>query len=421
MLAKPTVSPKGTVRTAQNGSGSVFVLENRRPMSELSARARHVLYHCVTEYVATGEPVGSRTLAKRSGLDLSPASIRNVLADLEDLGYLRQPHTSAGRVPTAKAFRLFIDALMEARAPTEDEEAAIRETFSAFEPGQNVMHETGKLLSELTGTAAVVLAPRAETLVLKQLRFIRTGPDEVLAVLVMNSGIVHRFLSATVTEAELHRIHNLLDDVVEGRTLGDLHELFERRLQTERVQQDELRSRAFALGGAAVEEAVGGGRMNLVIEGQERLLEKPEFDDAGHVRRLVTALDAREKLVKLLDLAIHDKGGHVVVGEETEGLGGGQLAIVGAPYSSYGHAAGTVGVIGPTRMDYARVVPLVAATAHAMTEFMGRGEGSGRGGARHGERTGGRHGERTGERTGERGGPRPEDRLEPGKKKPDEE
>src|SRR5580693_948365 len=146
-------------------------------MSELSARARHVLYHCVTEYVATGEPVGSRTLAKRSGLDLSPASIRNVLADLEDLGYLRQPHTSAGRVPTDRAFRLFIDALMQMHVLTLEEEAAIRDRFSSLEPGDNVMRATGKLLSELTGTAAVVLSPRAETLVLRHLRFIRTSSD----------------------------------------------------------------------------------------------------------------------------------------------------------------------------------------------------------------------------------------------------
>src|ERR1700693_6283664 len=115
-------------------------------MSELSARARQVLYHCVTEYVATGEPVGSRTLAKKSGLDLSPASIRNVLADLEELGYLKQPHTSAGRVLTHRAFRLFIDALMQVHQRTGEQETAIRERFEAIEPGQNVMRETGKLL-----------------------------------------------------------------------------------------------------------------------------------------------------------------------------------------------------------------------------------------------------------------------------------
>jgi heat-inducible transcriptional repressor len=344
-------------------------------MAELSARARQVLYHCVTEYVATGEPVGSRTLAKKSGLDLSPASIRNVLADLEDAGYLRQPHTSAGRVPTDRAFRLFIDALMHVHELTSDEETSIRERFASIEPGQNVMRETGKLLSELTGTVAVVVAPRAQTLVLRQLRFLRIAPDEVLAVLVMKNGTVqNRFLRVTQSEDDLRRMHNLLDDVVEGRTLGDLRELFERRLQSERVQQDELRRKAFELGGAAVEEAVGR-ETDLVIEGQDKLLDKPEFDDVGHVRRLVTALDAREKLVRLLDLAMQAKGGHVVVGEEVGDLGGGELAIVGAPYTAHGQAAGTIGVIGPTRMDYPRVLPLVAATANAMSEFMDRAEG----------------------------------------------
>ena len=344
-------------------------------MPELNARARQVLYHCVTEYVATGEPVGSRTLSKKSGLDLSPASIRNVLADLEEMGYLRQPHTSAGRVPTDRAFRLFIDALMQVHALTNEEQAAIRDRLASMEPGMNVMRETGKLLSELTGTAAVVLAPRTETLVLKHLRFIRTSNDEVLAVLVMKNGTVqNRFIAAAATEQELQRIHNLLDDVVEGRSLGDLRELFERRLQTERVQHDDVRRRAFELGGAAVEEAAGGESADLIVEGQDRLLEKPEFHDAEHVRVLVTALDAREKLVALLDLAMQAKGGHVVVGEEVGELGGGQLAIVGAAYTTHGHAAGSVGVIGPTRMDYPRVVPLVAATANAMSEYLERAE-----------------------------------------------
>src|SRR5262249_52169993 len=160
-------------------------------MAELSQRARQVLYHAVTEYVTTGVPVGSRTLAKKSGLDLSPASIRNVLSDLEEAGFLVQPHTSAGRVPTDKAFRLFIDALMEVRELSREDGARIRERFAQIEPGTNVMRETGKLLSDLTGTAAVVVAPRIETQSLKHLRFVRTSPGELLAVLVMSNGNVH--------------------------------------------------------------------------------------------------------------------------------------------------------------------------------------------------------------------------------------
>jgi heat-inducible transcriptional repressor len=265
---------------------------------------------------------------------------------------------------------------MQVHALTHQEESAIRNRLQSLEPGQDLMRATGKLLSELTGTAAVVLAPRKETLVLKHLRFLRTSPDELLAVLVMKNGMVqNHFLAVAATESELQRIHNLLDDVVEGRTLGDLRALFETRLQNERVQRDEVRRKAFELGGAALEEAVAGDT-DLVIEGQERLLEQPEFADAGDVRRLVTALDAREKLVKLLDMVMSTaKGGRVAMGAEVGELGAGPLAIVGSAYTAHGQAAGTVAVIGPTRMDYPRVVPLVAATASAVSEYMDRSEG----------------------------------------------
>src|SRR5687767_1328437 len=196
-------------------------------MPDLSQRAKQILYACITEFVATGEPVGSRTLSKRGGIDLSPASIRNVLSDLEEMGYLHQPHTSAGRVPTDKAFRLFIDAMMEVRNLTDEENAQILQRFSEIEPGPNFLRETGRLLSDLAGTAAVVISPRAETMTMKHLRFIRTMPGEVLAVLVMSNGTVqNRFIKADIQENDLQKIHNLLDDVIEGRTLGDLRELF---------------------------------------------------------------------------------------------------------------------------------------------------------------------------------------------------
>src|SRR4051812_17039221 len=153
-------------------------------MADLGQRARQILYAAISEFVATGEPVGSRTLSKKHGIDLSPASIRNVLSDLEEWGYLHQPHTSAGRIPTDRAFRLFIDALMEWRELSAEDHARIRERFDDLTPGKNVMRETGKLLSELTGTAAVVITPRGNALTLKHLRFVRIQQDEVLAVLV---------------------------------------------------------------------------------------------------------------------------------------------------------------------------------------------------------------------------------------------
>ena len=343
-------------------------------MTELSARARQILYACITEFVSTGEPVGSRTLSKKHGIDLSAASIRNVLSDLEEWGYLQQPHTSAGRVPTDRAFRLFIDALMRTRDLAPEDIAAIRERLEALSPGANLMRESGKLLSELTGTAAVVVTPRAESLTLRHLRFVRIQQGELLAVLVLSDGTVqNRFIRGEVAEADLLRVHNLLDDVIEGRTLGDLRDLFSRRLATEQVQRDDLRRRAFELGGVAVEETleleIGA---DVVIEGQAKLLEQPEFAGGEGLKQIVSALDERAELVRLLDATLAAKGTTVVLGHEAGQLGGGQLSIVGAAYKDHGRAAGSIGVIGPTRMDYPKVVPLVAATANAMTAFISK-------------------------------------------------
>ncbi len=347
----------------------------RPSVSELSPRARLILYAAVTEYVETGQPVGSRTLSKKAGLDLSPASIRNVLADLEEAGYLTQPHASAGRAPTDKAFRLYIDSLMERREPSADDAARIRTGFDSIEAmagERDVMRQTGKLLSELTGTAAVVVSPRVESLSLKHMRFIRTNPDELLAVLVMSNGSVqNRFLRGGATEADLARIHNVMDDVTEGRTLKELRDLFARRLASEQVQSDDVRRQAFQLGEAALSDATQRPA-DVVIEGQSKLLDQPEFADAAGVKQVVTALDERQRLVELLDATMEARGTTVVVGREAGELGGGQLSIVGAQYTDAGRNIGTVGVIGPTRMDYPKVVPLVTATAHAMTAFIER-------------------------------------------------
>jgi heat-inducible transcriptional repressor len=341
-------------------------------MAELSSRARQILYACITEFVATGEPVGSRTLSKK-GIELSPASIRNVLSDLEELGYLHQPHTSAGRVPTDKAFRLFIDAMMEMRSLTDEENAHLLARFREIEPGPGFLRETGRLLSELAGTAAVVVSPRAETMTLKHLRFIRTNPGEVLAVIVMANGTVqNRFLKAQVEENDLHKIHNLLDDVIEGRALGELRDLFARRLQSEKVQEDRVRKRAFELGEAAMAGASDQGA-DVVIEGRAKLLGLPEFSDAQGLKGVVNALDEADGIVRLLDATLAATGTSVVVGREAGDLAGGQLAIVGAAYHNQGRTAGSVGIIGPTRMDYPKVVPLVTATANAMSTVIDRG------------------------------------------------
>jgi heat-inducible transcriptional repressor len=342
-------------------------------MSDLQYRARSILYAAITEFISTGEPVGSRTLAKKYGLDLSPASIRNVLSDLEEAGYLHQPHTSAGRIPTDQAFRLFIDTLMQVRPLSVDEREHIVERFYRLAPGANWTRESGRVLSELTGTA-VVIAPKRETRALTQLRFIPTKPGEMLAVVVLtDNSVENRFIRVDkpLSESELTRVHNLLNDVIEGRSLGEVRELFARRLQDDRVQIDSLRHRAFELGHQAVGE--GGLSENLVIEGEQLLLEHPAFSDVDRMRQLIHALGERETIVSLLDRTIASQEVQIFVGSETGDLVGGHLSVVAAPYTDQGRVAGTIGVLGPTRMDYPKVVPLVEATADAMSASLRRG------------------------------------------------
>lgn len=343
-------------------------------MKELGQRSKRILFAAITEFIATGDAVGSRTLARKYGLDLSAASIRNVLSDLEEAGYLRQPHTSAGRVPTDRALRMFIDTLAEVRATSPEEQARMGARFAKiYEGSGDILRETGRLLSELSGQAAVIGAPSGEHRSLSQLRFIPTKPGQLLAVLVFSDGSVeNRFIPIEdrLEEPELGRVHNVLADVIEGRTLGEVRDLFARRLADDRTTFDQLRHKAFELGRQAMSITRPA---DVVIEGQARLIDMPEYADVERLKNLMRALEERQDLVALLDKTVQAGAVTVFVGREAGDIGGGELSIVVAPYSEHGRATGTVGVIGPTRMDYAKVMPLVDAAAAAMSEALNKG------------------------------------------------
>jgi len=335
---------------------------------QLSPRARRILFAVVTEYIETGEPVGSRTLSRRHGLELSAASIRNVLSDLDEAGLLLQPHTSAGRIPTDSAIRFFIDALMEVRALEPTDRSSLKARVAEiYANSGDPLRDSGRLLSELSGNAAIV-ARQTRVRALSQLRFIPTRPGQLLAVLVFEDGTVeNRFVSleGAVSDTELTRIHNLLSDVIEGRTLGEVRELFARRLADDRVAVDTLRRRAFDLAHRALSDV--NDKSDLVIEGQKRLLDLPEYADVARLKSLVVALDERQDLVLLLDRTLEAGAVTVYVGNETDLGPSANLSLVVAPFTENGQPAGTVGVLGPTRMDYAKVMPLVEATAGAMS------------------------------------------------------
>ncbi len=349
-------------------------------MTGLSHRARKILFATVTEYIATGTPVGSRTLSRKYALDLSPATIRNVLSDLEDAGLLMQPHTSAGRIPTERALRIFIEALSEFHEVTADQRRQMHERFAEIfaqvdARPEEILRRTGQAVADLTGAAAVVAASPADTRKLSHIRFIRTAPEKLLAVLVFSDGVVeNRYIRAPedVGETELSRIHNLLGDVVEGRTLGAVRDLFKRRLIDERTEIDQLRRKAFDLGHQALMDVSRGGE-EVIITGAARLIDLPEYTDAEQLRKLMMALEDRENLVSLLDEVIDAGSVTVYIGSEAGELGEARLSLVVAPYKDGEAPVGAIGVLGPTRMDYARIMPLVGATAAAISAAIKKG------------------------------------------------
>ncbi len=324
----------------------------------------------MTEFIASGEPVASRTLTKKYGFELSAATIRNVLADLEESGYLTQPHTSAGRVPTEAAYRLFVDALMEERQLSHEERTDIDGWFSELPPGTDLLREAGRRLSHLSGAPAVLVRAGSATRTLLKLRFIATRPGELLAVIVFSDGTVeNRFLGVEepVSDAELERIHNMLEDAVSGRTLVDVREHFVSGMR-EQNELGPLSQKGWSLVRAAAESA--GRGLTIEIEGQARLLERPDVESA---RELLRVLEDRQRLLALLDSALSSDNVRVYLGEEAAQAVGCPVSVVAAAFREEdGESAGALGVIGPTRMDFPFVVPRVSAAAGAMSAALAK-------------------------------------------------
>ena len=340
--------------------------------AELSFRSRSILYAVVSEYIATGEPVGSRTLSKRYGIQLSPASIRNVLADLEEAGYLTQPHPSAGRVPTDAGFRFFVDALVSMREIAQEDREAILARMRSFKPGQDdFLRETGRLLSTLTGAVAVISAPRPEAEPLTHLHFVPLRAGTYLALLVSRSGAVQNRVvdfHDAISGTELERVHNYLSEIVQGRSLSEVRELLAREITDARDQYEKLRSRAKDL----VEATVSGAKheTHIVVEGQGRMLEWPETADMDKVRGYIRAFEEKGRLLELLDRTLSSGGVQVLIGAETNLSEVQDISMVAAHYGAQGQSPGALGVIGPTRLDYAKVVPIVRFTAKIFGETL---------------------------------------------------
>ncbi len=341
-----------------------------QPIGELTDRMRDIFGLVVEAYLDRGLPIGSKALA--GSVSLSPASIRGVMQELEERGLLTHPHTSAGRVPTESGLRLFVDGIMQASAPDPRERAEIERQIVRDQPIEDALAAATAALSGLSHAAGVVLAPKRELRV-KQLSFVPLSDTRALAVLVGSDGSVeNRIISfdGGASAVALTEISNFINARLSGLTLGEAEE----RLRAE------IRDRKEAIDSAAAELVASGlaawsqdhaRRPVLIVRGQDNLIDEIAAEDLERVRRLLDELEDRQEIVRLLESARDAPGCRIFIGSENRMFALSGSSVIAAPYrGSQGEVVGVVGVIDPTRLNYARVVPMVDFTAKALTRLM---------------------------------------------------
>lgn len=342
------------------------------PIALLSDRARDVFRVVVESYLGTGAPVGSRTISRLSGLNLSPASIRNVMQDLEEAGLLAAPHTSAGRLPTETGLRLFVDAMMQVAEPTDDERRAIERELTADGPIEDALAAASGLLSGLSSCAGLVMVPRRET-VLRQVGFAWLSEGQALAVLVgMDGSVENRVvdLPPGTTPSMLVEAANYLTANLAGRTLAEAQATLAREIAAGETALDEA-ARGLIARGLAAWSRDGADRPVLIVRGQANLIDEAAAHDLDRVRQLLDELEGKSEIARLLDSARTGAATRIFIGSENKLFSLSGSSVIAAPYRGQGgRVLGVVGVIGPTRLNYARIVPMVDFTAQTLSRLM---------------------------------------------------
>jgi len=336
---------------------------------ELDGRAREVLREIVMQHVATGEAISSRSLAKCGRFQLSPASLRNVMADLEDLGYLAQPHTSAGRVPTDRGYRFFINYLMKSRALTQRERETIDEQVSHGTEIDHVLHEASLTLSRLADQVGVVFMPTLLQFAIRSMDFVLVAENKILSVIVGTNGVVvNKVIETRLTfnREELEKIGRFISVEFFGLTLDQIRRRLVRMTEEERAANDAMLQKTIALGIEAVND-VRASENDLYVEGAASILTKPEFFDTMALRKTFLALQEKEKLIDLLNSCLTEEGLQILIGSESDFTHVHNFSIVAKSYGSHNAPLGVVGIIGPMRMEYARMAPLVDYIGRALS------------------------------------------------------
>lgn len=336
----------------------------------LDERSRSLFKTLVERYIRDGQPVGSRTLAKSSGLSISAATVRNVLADLEAMGYLASPHTSAGRVPTVRGYRFFIDTLLSPEPLRHREVADLeRELRTQSWVDGSLLHSVSNLLSSLSDMAGVVTVPRRDNASLRQIEFLPLSARRVLAILVINQREVQNRIIETEREysaSQLEQAANFLNSRFSGLSLPQIRRQLLREIRDARADFNQEIRDALSMAQNLFGESAPVVKGDYVLAGQTNLMGFPEFGEVGRLRTLFDALQQKNDLLALFEECLSAEGVQIFIGDESGYRVLDECSVVSAAYTVDGEVVGTLGVIGPTRMAYSRIIPLVDATAHLL-------------------------------------------------------
>jgi len=337
----------------------------------LDQRARILLKTLVERYIAEGEPVGSRALSKYSGLDLSPATVRNVMADLEEMGFIASPHTSAGRVPTARGYRLFVDTLLTIK-PLDQVELEQLEDQLLQEHPQNALNAASQLLSELTHFAGVVIAQRRTAPAFRHIEFLSLSGKRVLLIIVTPDGDVQNRILVTeksYSQSELTTAANFLNQNYAGLTFDEIRRRLQDELKQLRQDMTDLMTAALNAGDKALAESAD----SYVISGERNLLDSEDLaSNMARLRELFELFEQKTTLMQILDLSIRAQGVQIFIGGESGIAPLDECSVITAPYEVEGKVVGTVGVIGPTRLAYERVIPIADLPAKLLPSALSR-------------------------------------------------
>lgn len=335
-------------------------------LNAMTERQQYLLKVLVERYIGDGQPVGSRTLVKESGLDISAATVRNLMADLEDLGLIASPHTSAGRIPTNQGYRFFVDSLLTVDKLSTSEIRRISHNLDSEEDVKSILNKTSSMLSEITQLAGLVMVPRVETQALRHVEFLPLSDNRVLAILVINNKEVQNRIIHTQrdhTSSELEQAANYLNHAFAGRDLSGVRTDLLKEMSEAKEQLNDLMSTVIEMTEAL---DLGNQDKDYVMAGQTNLMEPGQLSDIDKLRQLFEVFNQKRDILHLLDQALDGQGIQMFIGEESGYRALDDCSIVTSTYEADGEILGVLGIIGPTRMPYERVIPIVDITAKVL-------------------------------------------------------